>query len=137
MHSQLCPATIRTQMDINYIYEQGVEMLLNFKFETLKLIFPTLLSFWKIWEEDLGINNQIGGIIRTHSNFFNFILYQLSLLVVCLFPSLMILIYSCDGWQNISIFCKIFLHVRLFIQDALSCCLCRNVLWGTIYFVPI
>lgn len=32
-------------MDINYIYEQGVEMLLNFKFETLKLIFPTLLSF--------------------------------------------------------------------------------------------
>lgn len=92
------------QIDINYIYEPAVEMLLKFKFETLKLIFPTLPSFWKIWQEDWSIDKVL---LLEHIiiNFFNFILYKWSLLMVCfIFLPLMILICSYDDWKNILFF---------------------------------
>lgn len=67
-------------------------MLFCFKFETFKLIFPTLHSFWKIWKIEVSIiKSEVVLIEPVVINFFNFILYKLSLLVVCfvLFLSLM------------------------------------------------
>lgn len=98
------------QIDINYIYEQAGETLLKFKFETLKLIFPTLPPFWKIWQEDWGIDKVLL-IEHIIINFFNFILYKWSLLVVCFVLSLMILICSYDDWKSILFFVAKYSHM--------------------------